>query len=205
MNHKSKKNYLFDLYKPDHVSFKILRHWWQELHDKTIDSPLDEAQSVAKNSKPKQNFRGERAALRRAESLTAVMFNPGFHRLRQALRNQGLIVSEYQLPNLAAIAGLAAMIEDEATDSLATSMGKPKEIDGKKSCVSELRMRRILACDDLEELYTFLRRGLALLDNKANLANLASIIWNWKKMDEKHPYDPRRRMACDYYEVAPLN
>jgi CRISPR system Cascade subunit CasB len=203
MNHKSKKDYLFDLYKPDHVSFKILHHWWHELHDKPVDSSPNESPSVVANSKPKQNYRGERAALRRAESLTAVMFNPGFHRLLKAL-GIGDNSSENQLTKLAAIAGLAAMIEDEITDSLATSMGKPKDIDGKKSCVSELRMRRILACDDLEELYTLLRRGLALLDNKANLANLASIIWNWKKMDEKNPHDPRRRMACDYYAVAPL-
>ena len=185
MSNKTEATYLFPHKKIDHTSFKILLHWWHELHDKPVDSPPNESPSVVANSKPKQNYRGERAALRRAESLTAVMFNPGFHRLLQAFRNQGQIVPDYQLPNLAAIAGLVAMIEDETTDTLATSMGKSKEIDGKKSCVSELRMRRILACDDLEELYTFLRRGLALLDNKANLANLATIVWNWKKMDEK--------------------
>jgi CRISPR system Cascade subunit CasB len=65
-----------------------------------------------------------------------------------------------------------------------------------------------MTCDgkesDLDELYTLLRRALALLGDKANIADLAAVVWNWTLMDDKNPHDPRRRVACDYYEAAPL-
>lgn len=172
---------LFPHRKPDHPSFAILRDWWRDL----------------------ENDRGARAALRRAASLTAVMLCPAFHRLLNDLRQAGYTISESRYPKLAVIAGLAARVRAETDDGLAKRMGTPKS-DGDKAAVSELRMRRVLACDDLEELYTLLRRALSLLDDRANLADLAAVVWHWTPMDEKSPYDPRRRMAYDYYAKAPL-
>lgn len=178
------KDYPFPQYKPDHPSFTILRSWWHDL----------------------ENDRGGRAALRRAASLTEVMLCPAFHRLLNGLRQAGYAVPESRYPKLAVIAGLAARVDPkkkEAEESLATLMGKPKP-GGEKATVAELRMRRLLACDDLEELYTLLRRALALLDDRANLADLAIVVWHWTPMDAKRANDPRRRMAYDYYAEAPL-
>ncbi len=77
--------------KPDHPSYAVLRAWWQGLeHD-----------------------RGERAALRRAGSLTAVMLSPAFHRLLRELRQAGCGIAESRYPKLAAIAGLAARVKAE--------------------------------------------------------------------------------------------
>lgn len=168
---------------PDHASFDVLRKWWQGLeHDK-----------------------GERAALRRAGSLTEVMLSPAFHRLLRDLRAAGFAVPEFRYPKLAAIAGLAARLKkDDPANSLADRMGQPKS-GGKTSVVAELRMRNILACDDLETLYEpLLRRALSLLDDQANLADLAAIVWHWSPMDQKRANDPRRQMAYDYYAAAPL-
>lgn len=167
--------------KPDHPSNAVLRAWWQGLeHD-----------------------RGERAALRRAGTLTEVMLSPAFHRLLRELRQAGCGVAESRYPKLAAIAGLAARVKTEAAGSLANRMGSPKA-GGNAPVVAELRMRNILACDDLETLYTLLRRALSLLDDQASLADLAAVVWHWSPMDEKHPNDPRRQMAYDYYAAAPL-
>lgn len=165
----------------DDPSFEILRAWWKNLEDD----------------------KGERAALRRAANLTGVMLSPAFHRLLNDLRRAGFGISESRYPKLAAIAGLAARIKGEDSESLATSMGTPKS-GGGKAAVSELRMRRLLACNDIDELYTLLRRALALLDNRARLADLAATIWHWVPMDEKRSNDPRRQMAYDYYAAAPL-
>lgn len=169
----------------DNPSFEILRAWWKSLEDD----------------------KGERATLRRAANLTGVMLSPAFHRLLNDLRRAGFGIPDSRYPKLAAIAGLAARIKpphlDDGDKSLATSMGTPK-INGGKAVVSELRVRRLLACDDIEELYTLLRRALAMLDNRTSLADLATTIWNWVPMDEKSPYDPRRQMAYDYYAAAPL-
>ena len=165
----------------DNPSYAVLRTWWQELeHDK-----------------------GERAALRRAGTLTEVMLSPAFHRLLRELRRAGFGVAESRYAKLAAIAGLAARIKGEAAGSLAHRMGQPKA-GGNAPMVAELRMRNLLACDDLETLYTLLRRALALLDDQASLVDLAGVIWHWSPMDEKRSNDPRRQMAYDYYAAAPL-
>lgn len=182
MTNQSNLNYPFPQWTPDHPSFAVLKQWWESLEDD----------------------KGGRSDLRRAGSITEVMLVPAFHRLLRVLRASGFRIAENRYPKLAAIASLVARVKGENSLSLATSMGTPKEPNRQKATVSELRMRRILACDDIEELVGLLRRGLALLDDTANVGNLAAIIWHWAPMDEKRPGDPRRQMACDYYEATPL-
>lgn len=175
--------YPFPQGKPDHKSAALLNDWWQQLeHDK-----------------------GERAALRRAACLTEVMLSPAYMRLLRKLRGSNYAISNNNLPlaKIAAIAGLAARVKTPTGVGLATSMGTPKP-GGSSPVFSELRLRRILACDDIDELYTLLRRALALLGDQANLADLAATIWHWSPLDDKYPYDPRRRLAYDYYAVAPI-
>jgi CRISPR system Cascade subunit CasB len=166
----------------DHASYALLLGWWKNL----------------------ESDRGERAALRRTGTLTEVMLSPAFHRLLHSLRRGGFQIAEQRYPKLAVIAGLAARIRITEGAALGVQCGSPRKPSDKKPCVSELRMRRLLACDDLGELYTLLRRVLALLDNQASLNDLAAVVWNWRKLDEKHPFDPRRQLALDYYAAAPL-
>lgn len=169
--------------KPDHKSAALLNDWWQQLeHDK-----------------------GERAALRRAASLTEVMLSPAYMRLLRTLRGSDYAISNHNLPlaKIAAIAGLVARVKTPTGVGLAVSMGTPKP-GSTSPAFSELRLRRILACDDIEELYTLLRRALALLGDQANLADLAATVWNWVPLDDKCSYDPRRRLAYDYYAAAPI-
>ena len=74
---------------PEHVSYAVLRGWWQGLeHD-----------------------RGDRAALRRAGCLTEAMLSPAFHHLLHELRQTGCGIAESRYPKLAAIAGLAARVK----------------------------------------------------------------------------------------------
>jgi len=174
---------IFPQYHLDHPSFSTLRSWWQELeHD-----------------------RGERAYLKRSATLTEILLSPAFHRLLNQLGRDK--APPYRYSKLAVIAGLVARIKHETGEKLGTQMGSPGS-SARKSSVSEPRMRRILAVDgretDLDELYTQLRRALALLNDEANIADLAAIIWHWMPMDEKSPHDSRRRLACDYYAEAPL-
>jgi len=166
----------------DQTSYALLRGWRENL----------------------ESDRGERAALRRAGTLTEVMLSPAFHRLLHGLRRGGFQIPVQRYPRLAAIAGLAARLRGTEGAALGVQCGSPRKSADKKPGVSELRMRRLLACDDLEELYTLLRRVLALLDNQASLTDLAAFVWNWRKLDEKYPFDPRRQLALDYYSAAPL-
>lgn len=175
------EKYPFPQGKPDHPSFTLLDKWWHQL----------------------ENDKGERAALRRAASLTEVMLSPAFHSLLNSLRRGEYGIPENRYPNLAAIAGLAARVRVLANLSLATRMGRPKS-GGSSPTFSELRLRRVLACNDIEELYTLLRRAVALLDDQADLADLAATVWHWSPLDDKRANDPRRRIAYDYYANAPI-
>lgn len=175
------EKYPFPQGKPDHPSFALLGNWWRQL----------------------ENDKGERAVLRRAASLTEVMLSPAFHGLLNALRRAGYGIPESRYPKLAAIAGLAARVKQTTDEGLAARMGAPKP-GGSTPAFSELRLRRILACNDLEELYTLLRRALALLGDHANLTDLAATVWHWAPLDDKRPCDPRRRLAYDYYAVATI-
>lgn len=178
-----KKKLIFPQGKSDNTSFALLIKWWRDL----------------------EQDKGERAALRRATCLTEVMLNPAYMRLLRALRAEGYAIDNHDVPlaKIAAISGLSARVKEDILENLATRMGTPKS-GATKPVLSELRFRRIVACDDLEELYALLRRTLALLDGCVNLADLAAIIWNWSPLDEKRPYDPRRQLAYDYYEAAPI-
>lgn len=178
MSEKAKYLYPFPQRKPNDRSFAILSDWWQEL----------------------ENNKGERAALRRAGTLKEVVFCPSYHQLLRTLRNEGYSIAESRFSKLAAIAGLGARIKEDISGTLGEQMGTLKP--GDKPAVSELRMRRVLACDDLEELYVLLRRALGMLGDKASLAGLAATIWQWEPLAEKMPYDSRKQMAYDYYEAA---
>lgn len=179
MGQKEKKLYPFSQWKPDDRSFTILKEWWNVL---------------------KEN-KGERAILYRTDSLTEVVFCPAYHRLLRTLRKEGYTVHETRLQKLAAIAGLAARIDDTPGE-LGAQMGAIKP--GDKPAISELRMRRVLACDDMEELYMLLRRALSIIGGNASLTGLAATIWNWESLAEKNPYDSRKQMAYDYYNAASI-
>lgn len=178
MSQKEKILYPFPQWKPEDHTFTILRNWWQEL----------------------KNNKGEKAALKRADSLTEVVFCPAYHRFLRTLRNEGYSVSESRYSKLAAIAGLSARIKQDIPGAFGAQMGALKP--GDKPILSELRVRRVLACDDLEELYMLLRRALGILGGNASLSGLASTIWQWESLSEKRPYDSRRQMAYDYYAAA---
>ncbi len=172
--------YPFPQWKPDDRSFAILSEWWHEL----------------------KGNKGERAILRRAGSLTEGGVSPAYHRLLRTLRKERYSVPEMRLPKLAAIAGLAARIKEDIPGVFGKQLGTLKQ--GDKPTVSELRMRRVLACDDVEELYMLLRRALGILGGNASISGLAATIWHWEPIAEKHPYDSRRQMAYDYYAAVSI-
>lgn len=168
--------------RPEDCSYVVLREWWENL---------------------KKN-KGDRAALRRAATLTEVIFVPAFHTLLNCLRREDYAVSDYSLSKLAAIAGLASRVENDSSKSLGDQLGTPKTGD-KKPLLSELRMRRILASDDLEELYTLLRRAISIAGDTSSLSDLSVTIWHWMPINSKNTNDSRRQLALDYYVAAPLN
>jgi CRISPR system Cascade subunit CasB len=164
------------------TSYTILLDWWAGL----------------------EADRGGKAELKRAEHPLHVAFSPAYHNLLRRLREAGYALSTNDRERLAVLAGLAACVKKHTDNrhSLAAEMGTPNP-GSEKSRVSELRFRRILATDDVRELYTQLRRAISLLDGTANLIDLARVLFLWQPIAEQNPSDPRKDWAYDYYYHAP--
>jgi len=140
--------------------------------------------------------RGGRANLRRAASPSEVAFGPAFHKLLGRLRGKGYFVGTDPTVALAAVAGLAAHVKSHIGGaSIAQQMATPKS-PGAGARVSGLRLRRLLAVSDRDELYPLLLRVVRLLDGHVNLVSLANAAFWWNHRTKKN-------WAYDYYATAP--
>lgn len=132
--------------------------------------------------------RGDRAALRRCGSLVDVAFVPAFHQLSRGLR--AVADAPVNPDRLLAVAGLAAIIKQPIASLLSIQMARPAV--GDQPPVSELRFRRLLQCQTQEDLFHPLRRILHLLDDQANLYDLANSVYGWNERT-------RKQWAYSYY------
>lgn len=143
--------------------------------------------------------RGARARLRRAPTPLEVVFEPAFYRLLSSLAPALDLDAASEREALAAVAGLAARVEEHLPDaSLATQMGRPREKRQGAAPVSELRFRRLLTLDDPVERFSHLSRIVDLLDRRLNLLSLADAAYRWGPTT-------RQQWAYDYYQAAPAD
>jgi len=159
-------------FKPNQAAGKLLAKWWKELQDD----------------------HGRRAELKRCDTVNAVIMTPAFQRFFHQLRHD-LPECDWQAEQLAAVIGLAARVKrivekTDANTKLAASMAARK---GDSALVSELRFRRLLQCDR-KKLYGSLIRILRLLDDTADLYDLAESVYFWGESVKKawaYAYFPR--------------
>lgn len=172
-------------FKPDSPAGRLLFDFWRSLDED----------------------RQSRAQLRRADGLTQIVLVPAFHRLLNQLRavisegkrDDGWLHSDSGRLRLAAIAGALAQVkrheplQEPYRSTTAAFMAKRKK--GTESPrVSELRFRRLLQANDMQELYPMLRRTFALMDGVVDVHVLAKDLWFWGDR-------LRRQWAYDYYAV----
>lgn len=155
-----------------------------------------------------EEARKDRARLRRCDSPMQVMILSGFHRLLNSMDAW----PQYQVPALAAVAGLLSHVQEDVTHSKDTplpfgrQLGLPKDEEGNPS-VSELRFYQIQKSRDLDELYRRLRRAVWLLGRRANILSLADCVLQWDR-ENRGVYDkqPSRRvqfrLAQDYFSAV---
>ena len=170
-------------YGPKTAAGEIIQKWHKEL----LESP------------------GERASLRRAKSSLEVALQPAYYRLFNELqkvpKSEELYLHEGRL---ATLAGLLSHIKPHKDGLFALTMGSQKEGRAKDSAVvSALRFRKILRIEDAqsEEFYLMMIRFIRMLDNKADIYDLANSILNWNdKMRKK--WAARYYLKEDYYGLA---
>jgi len=164
----------------DHDEPDAIRRWHAWLHD--------------------ENRRGERARLRRCETLDEVLMQPAFFRLSQSLPR----LERWQLTGLALTAGLLAWVDTPAGSDLAERLGKPKPGGSDSPRLSPLRFQRLLASDDPQDFYQSMRRAIVQADRQADPVSLADAILHWEAQWKKPEwYRGHRqwqyRMAKPYY------
>ena len=120
--------------------------------------------------------RGERARLRRCESLDEILLQPAFYRLCLAVPR----FQEHDLEGLATAAGLLAMVKNPTRESFPKLLGKGKD----KPALSELRFQRLLTADNPDDFFKTMRRALAHIDGKADPVELTDEVLHW--YDQKH-------------------
>lgn len=142
---------------------KVLHQWWQGLEED----------------------RASRAVLRRCATLDAVTLSDAyqrFYRYMMACNAWPADASTWQNDKLAVIAGLLAHIKTEDVQRLPIKMS---ELSGDKPLVSELRFRGLLKIETTDDLFVSLRRALPLIDNKANIYQLANDVYWWNDNTKK--------------------
>lgn len=134
---------------------------------------------------------GVRATLRRCQNPAEVVFHPAYHLLRQKLISHEFYVNE----NLSTVVGLLAHVKENNTTKLFAEQLATKK-DAEKAKLSGLRFRRLLSITDKEKFFIDMIRVLRLIDNCANIVNLAHDTYYWGD-------DVRKQWAYKYYELVP--
>lgn len=141
-----------------------------------------------------EDDRQTRARLQRAADPAAVSWEPGFYGFLARMKPFFDVESPEVRQTLAALAGLAARVRVHVPGiPLPVEMSQPQE----KPRVSELRFRRLLALDSLDERYDQLARVIDLLDRRVNLCSLADAVVYWSR-----DTGLRQRWAYDYFKES---
>ncbi len=168
------------------------RFWWKQLQPSKTDNGT--------------YSRGDRAALarlRRCSSWVEAAAEPQtltlFHMLRKS--------KDWELPRVAVLATVLAHVrEDVEHQKVADDIGKYAGKKDEQAKLSENRFRRLLTATGDDEILTAFRRLVAIMDQKANVADLAQNILYW---DHPETGDSTRvKFAFHYWKVgsaAPSN
>jgi CRISPR system Cascade subunit CasB len=137
---------------------------------------------------------GPRAELRRAKTLEEVVFVPLFHELRHGLAT----TQWHSIGRLSLVAGVLAHVrEHDPSKPFAAQMAAPRSGSAGGPRVAPSRFRRLLRFEEsnegLDQLFALTRRVIALLDNRANVTDLARSLYWWNART-------RKRWAIDYYD-----
>ena len=153
-------------FRSDNETGRVLYTWWTSLEDN----------------------KGDRAALRRCRLPLEALFIPAYHHLHRDLTRHDSI-NDRRLPAVAAL--LAHVKEERIENEFAVQMAAPRS-GGDTPRLSELRFRRLLQCQTLDDLFPALRRVVHLLDGHVDIYSLADSVYWWGE-------NMRRRLAYAYY------
>lgn len=146
--------------------------WWRVLTDKNIG-----------------RSRSELARLKRAEGEVDTLAIRAVHDLNRQLSAAGHDLRRWP-ERLVLVASTLAQVKEHTGERLAQRMGA-----GDPKALSEIRFDRLIRTHNPADLATQLRRGLAVVEQRANVARLARDLRFWG--------DATRAAWCfDYYGAS---
>jgi CRISPR system Cascade subunit CasB len=104
------------------------------------------------------------------------------------------------LPRAALLAAVLAHVREERNEPLARAIGTPKAGESSAALVSPLRLRRLMAAREPDDLLTLFRRIVAILGNTANIRDLARQLIAWT--DARFGDISRTQFAFAYHNAA---
>jgi CRISPR system Cascade subunit CasB len=107
---------------------------------------------------------------------------------------------EQDLARAAMVAAVLAHVREDTKVPLARAIGTPRAGDGSAALVSTLRLRRLMAARDPDDLLTLFRRTVAILGDTANVRDLARELIAWT--DERFGDISRTQFAFAYHNAA---
>lgn len=145
-------------------------------------------------------FRGDRAALaklRRASSIMEAAAEPATAELFKKL---GFERACRDLPRAALIAAVLAHIRDDGKEKLARAIGTPRGGEGTTALVSPLRLKRLIAAREPDDLLIAFRRAIAILGHTANVKDVAKQLLLWT--DDRTADSARTLFTFDYHNAG---
>jgi len=140
---------------------------------------------------------GALARLRRADLIGAAMEEVTIDLFRK-LTPASKLPLDLLFERTALIAAVLAHVRTDDTRKVAARAGEKKGED--QRLLHPLRLRRLLAAHTLADCLIAFRRLVALLDRRANVADLAESLLDWP--DAIRGDRRRTRWAFDYYGAA---
>lgn len=169
---------------------------------KPYEAQADAAWKWWTSLQPGEHRRADRATLaklKRSSGLMEAASEPATADLFKKLgfdKNKAGI----ELPRAALIAAVLAHVRaDLNVETLARSIGTPRGGDDTTALVTQLRLKRLIAARELDDLLIAFRRVIAILGQTANVKDVARQLLLWT--DEHHADRARTVFAFAYHSA----
>ena len=140
---------------------------------------------------------GDRAALAKLRRASSVMEAAAEPATADLYKNLKFTRPDRDLARAAVVAAVLAHVRDGTWEKVAEVIGRPRAGKGSTKLITPLRLKRLLAAREPDDVLIAFRRVVAILDQKANVRDLAIQILAWT--DGVHGDLTRTRFAFDYH------
>lgn len=143
---------------------------------------------------------GDRAALARLRRATSVMEAAAEPATADLYKKLGLRYPAHDLARAATVAAVLAHVREPSQEKIARAIGTPRVGDESTALVTPLRLKRLLAAREPDDVLIAFRRVVAILGHTANIRDLALQVLAWT--DGERGDLTRTRFAFDYHDAG---